>query len=147
MIKGIKIIIHYNMQNSSRYIYLCDENHLKKKSLEDNIYFTLRDIFWNGYTSDIIYEANDLNYELTGGIHFEGRTHDFTYVNVLSNKSYVSRLAKWLNKINKYYFDIVESENVYNEKYMKFEDWWSQFEELRKKIIDIHISLSEKHTK
>ena len=44
--------------NNIKYIHLSNENHLKNKSLEDNVYFTLRDIFYNISGFDYCMEAN-----------------------------------------------------------------------------------------
>ena len=38
--------------NGIKYIYLINDNEFKKKSLYDNIYFTLRDIFANADLAD-----------------------------------------------------------------------------------------------
>ena len=56
-----------------KYLQLCNLNELKKLSLEDNVYFTLRDIFLNyGYSYDML-RANDFNDKLTNNICYENR--------------------------------------------------------------------------
>jgi hypothetical protein len=60
-----------------------NDNQFKKKSLYDNVYFTLRDIFANADSADIIMEANGFNRRLTDGICFEVRTERFKYSNEL----------------------------------------------------------------
>ena len=41
-----------------KYIYLMNYNDFKKKSLYDNVYFTLRDIFANAESFDTMMESN-----------------------------------------------------------------------------------------
>jgi hypothetical protein len=95
---------------------LLNNNDFKKLSLNDNVYFTLRDIFANADTYDICIQANYYNSMLTNNISFEERNKNesFQYSDVLEQKEYVKKLQSWLK-----YFDI----------------WWIQFEEL-KKLID-----------
>ena len=130
--------------NDIKYLQLANENHLKNKSLEDNVYFTLRDIFANVSGLDYCMEANGFLDELTNGISYQERIIDFTYTNVLNDKRYIYRLSEWLSRIRKcnfefeaindddddvdaeekkWYFDVI---NLF-----KFDDWWLQFEELR----------------
>lgn len=120
-----------------KYIHLCNDNNFKKKSLYDNVYFTLRDIFVNADSHDTCMEANLYNIQLTGGITFEDRTEGFQYQNMLHQKDYVQRLQSWLEYFNIYYFEFVEpkeDEQIDMKEYIKFDDWWVQFEELRKLI-------------
>lgn len=120
-----------------KYIHLCNDNNFKKKSLYDNVYFTLRDIFVNADSHDTCMEANLYNIQLTGGISFEDRTEGFQYQNMLHQKDYVQRLQSWLEYFNIYYFEFVEpeeDEQIDMKEYIKFDDWWVQFEELRKLI-------------
>ena len=91
-------------------MYINDDNDFKKKSLEDNVYFTLRDIFWNCNSADTCDQSNSYNNRLTGGICFEERTDKFKYTNVLYEKDYVERLQRWLNNFNQYYFEFSELE-------------------------------------
>ena len=57
--------------NDIKYLQLANENHLKSKSLEDNVYFTLRDIFNNVSGFDNCMEANVFNDALTNGISYQ----------------------------------------------------------------------------
>jgi hypothetical protein len=124
--------------NGVKYMYIMNENDFKKQSLEDNVYFTLRDIFMNAKWCDICFEANGFNNSLNDGICFEDRTNKFRYTNVLYEKSYVQKLLKWLNHIDVQYFDfdkLEETDGVFDMKtHIKFDDWWVQFEELRNLI-------------
>lgn len=123
--------------NDIKYLRLCNGSNLKTLSLEDNVYFTLRDIFVN--ISDINYcmKANEFNGKLTDNIYYEDRRFGFMYTNILSNKEYVSRLNQWLMRITpcEFHFE-PDDENDDNEEenLIKFDDWWIQFEELRKLI-------------
>jgi len=127
--------------NNIKYLQLVNENHIKNKSLEDNVYFTLRDIFANVSGLDYCMEANGFNTKLTNGISYEERTIDFTYTNVLNDKIYINNLSKWLSYIQKYDFEFEaindDADTEEKEWYLdtrnlfKFDDWWLQFEELR----------------
>jgi hypothetical protein len=76
--------------NNIKYLQLANENHLKNKSLEDNVYFTLRDIFANVSGLDYCMEANGFNTKLTNGISYEERTIDFTYIKKLQSGRFAS---------------------------------------------------------
>jgi hypothetical protein len=123
--------------NGVKYIHLMNDNEFKKKSLEDNIYFTLRDIFANADSADTCFEANYFNGRLTGGICFEERTERFEYTNELHQKYYVERLQRWLKHFDIYYFEFTqpeEDDQIDMKEYMKWDDWWNQFIKLRKLI-------------
>ena len=125
--------------NGIKYIRLCNDNDFKKKSLNDNVYFTLRDIFVNAESYDDIMAANLYNNKITGDVYFEDRTERFQYSNELYQKYFVERIQRWLKRFNIHYFEFAEPEDddlrfVDEKKYMKFDDWWVQFEELRKLI-------------
>jgi hypothetical protein len=117
-----------------KYIGIMVNNELKKKSLNDNVYFNLRDIFWNSMSADIVFKANNFNDKLSGGILYEYRSDNFNYTNVLyQDKNYVNKLLKWLKKIEIHHFDFLEpdvDEEIDMKNYMKFDDWWVQFNNL-----------------
>ena len=136
----IKYIIYNNSMASTRiindikYFQLANENHLKNISLEDNVYFTLRDIFANVSGIDYCMEANGFLDQLTNGISFQERTIDFTYTNVLNDKIYIYLLNRWLSYIQKYSFEfeaINDDVDAEESNLFKFDDWWIQFEELK----------------
>ena len=54
--------------NGIKYLYLNHPNDWKTKSLEDNIYFTMRDIFVNIDDFQFAMEANMFNDKLTNGV-------------------------------------------------------------------------------
>ncbi len=137
-----------------RYVSLANDNSFKSKSLEDNVYFTLRDIFRNGEVNDI-FSANHYNGLLTNGVLFEERGEHFEYTNVLYdyNSDYTKKLFNWLSSLNGYkvtskpngwkdsMFEFEEVEEDYPEvneidmaRYMKYDDWWDQLQELIKKL-------------
>jgi hypothetical protein len=124
-----------------RYMGLHDDNSFKSKSLEDNVYFTLRDIFWNGDVNDCI-TANYFNGILTNNSTFEERDINFKYTNLLYdyNFDFTKKLYNWICRMSKYkdsVFDFEKSqedEEIDMTEYMKYDDWWVQFEELRKKL-------------
>lgn len=120
-----------------KYIHLMNDNDFKKKSLYDNVYFTLRDIFANAESADTIMEANYFNGRLTGGIFFEERTERFEYSHELHQKYFVERLQSWLKHFNIHYFEFEEpeeDEEIDMKEYMKWDDWWDQFINLRQLI-------------
>lgn len=129
--------------NGIKYITLYNINDLKKLSLYDNLYFTLKDIFLN---SDDNYEymiTNSLSLELTGGLYIEDITDNFNYIKMLDNKEFVQKILTFLMKYkNEHFFHFTEEyENndptfvdEFNNKYMKFVDWQIQFNELINEI-------------
>ena len=88
-------IIH----NNTKYIMLHNEHQLKFTSLEDNVYFTLRDIFLNTSQDNISIEANEFNGELTNNIRYEDRFNTFTYTDKLKCKTFLKSLYSWINSI------------------------------------------------
>lgn len=131
-----------------RYVGLMNDNSLKSKSLEDNVYFTLRDIFRNGEINDL-FTANHFNELLTNGISFEERDERFEYTNLLYdyNSDFTKKLYEWLSSLTGY--KVTSKPNVWKDsmfeflevddetdmsKYMKYDDWWDQLQELMKKI-------------
>jgi hypothetical protein len=144
--------------NNKKYICLHNDNNLKHLSLEDNVYFTLRDIFSNGDTYDTIIHANNFNEKLTNDIRYEDRTPDFKYTNKLNEYGYVKLLKNWLNYIKKYHFDFYSFDNKerkckreiifgtlkYN--YMDFEVWWNQFNDLRRQVNERFAYLESKES-
>lgn len=117
--------------NNVKYIYLCNDNDLKKKSLCDNLYFTLRDVFINCDSYDILAQANKINGHLTNNTYLEERPDEFIYSNILEQIDYVKRIINWLKSIkNDKWFEFTNT-TINNEyKYMRFDDWWDQYKEL-----------------
>lgn len=133
------------LDDSKEYIILYHDHSFKLKSLEDNIYFTLRDMFLNLEDIHNVFDVNDFNSILTDGICYEEREDTFTYANVLQDKNYVDSLSKWLSTITQKDLNIntmCEERILYNSinididisRYMPFEEWWQHFENLRLQI-------------
>lgn len=116
-----------------RYVYPCDPHTLKLSSLEDNVYFTLRDIFMNVKSADLALECNAFNAQLTNGIAYEDRSADFTYTNVLQDKAFVQKLLKWLDNIKPKrdfiytVFTVVNLEEGYDRVPIALEQWNEHF--------------------
>lgn len=124
--------------NGINYLRLFHPNDWKQKSLEDNIYFTIRDIFQNIDDFQFAMEANMFNDTLTNGVSYEERTDDFTYSNILNEDfSFVCKLLEWLSYICEYYFDFDEvvEDTIDLDKYITFEAWISQLDIL-KELLD-----------
>jgi len=89
--------------NGIQYVGLMNDNSFKRKSLSDNVYFTLRDIFWNGDVNEV-FSVNHYNSLLTNNISFEERNEYFVYTNVLYdyNVDYTKKLFNWLSRLTGY---------------------------------------------
>ena len=143
----------------TKYVFLCNSHSFKSLSLEDNVYFTLRDIFMNAGSADDAIECNIFNGYLTNDIGFEDRTDTFIYSNVLHDKAFVEKLLKWLlaTKPERDFFftDEIDEDDEYNFNcytlttkwkysdnkcvYRALDAWMGDFNELKsdlKKIIE-----------
>lgn len=109
--------------NGIKYIGLLNNNDLKKLSLNDNVYFTLKDIFANADSCDICIQANNYNSMLTNNISFEKRNKNepFQYSDVLEQKEYVKKLQSWLKNFNIYWFYFLD---VDKNEIINCDDWW-----------------------
>ena len=128
------------------YIELHNYNNLKNSSLEANVYFTLRDIFINAKYLEYSLEANEYNNKLTNNIRYEDRTNTFQYTDTLKNKEYLESLILWLSqfeKISDFNFTdeideacereiyLLINQYDYISNYMKFDNWWDKFTDLK----------------
>lgn len=125
--------------NGIKYMCIHDVDEYKKKSLNDQFYFTLRDIFWNTDSFEVMMLINEFNGLLTDGIPFESRTNTFQYTNILHQKTELKKILQCINRITQTgWFEFIElkeeeeEEESIAEEYILFDDWWKQFEELRK---------------
>ena len=145
---------HTRLIDGVKYLKLHNSNELKKKSLEDNVYFTLRDVFLNYGDMDDIMEVNYLNSLITNNISFEERDKDFTYANKLMDEQYLSRLIKFLQSIkqtgfefeipDKYWIKEKKTKEYNDElewyydidmnKYIELNIWMTQFKDLVKQL-------------
>ena len=111
--------------NGIEYIHLFICNDFKKNSLYDNLYLTLKEIFWNANSADVSMQANSYNYMLTNYTRFGDVPKDE-----------VNKILELLNRItyDKGWFefiDLEEGEEINEDEYIRFDIWWQQFEELR----------------
>ena len=59
-----------------KYMCLQYDNELKKRSIEDNVYYTLIDIFNNASSSDLILRVHDFNHFLKDAKGYTRILHD-----------------------------------------------------------------------
>jgi hypothetical protein len=123
------------VRNGVKYLTLFHCNDMKKASLQDNVYFTIRDIFFNNTGMEICLAANYFNQILTNGVSYEERNpvEPFQYSNALEQKEYLTKLLKWLSKFTVYWFDFEDEEDD-DEEVIAWEDWWQQFCELKETL-------------
>ncbi len=119
--------------NGIKYVETMNKNDLKKRSLEDNIYFTLRDIFWNCDDPRDCDLANHFNRILTNNVSYDEVNDIVNYTDVVrdSNSKFVNELYNYLNNFKKtrmYFSEDNISENL--DQLIKLDDWWEQFEHL-----------------
>jgi hypothetical protein len=148
--------------NATKYVRLCNPHKFKSLSLEDNVYFTLRDIFMNAKKADDAIECNEFNHQLTNEIGFEDRTDTFTYTNVLQDKAFVEGLIKWLCAIKPsrdfFFTDEIDEDDVctfnsacdmlttkwkYSDdkcEYITLDSWMENLNELRSNLLPKRIS-------
>lgn len=132
--------------NKKKYIMLHNDNGLKTKSLADNIYFTLKDIFLNISLEFKMYEANELNGQLTNNIKYEERGLNFKYVEL--DGDFIKNILDFLNSIEPNDFEI-NYESVEDEldettilsEYINFDIWWKQLDELKQILSNIKIKI------
>lgn len=128
-IKIIKII------NGIKYIELFDSNELKNKSLEDNVYYTLKDIIYNGEEDDIAAS----NYLIKNLKKTDTNVNYQEYSNILYdyNSDFTQKLYNYMCKFSITKINLIE-ENVQklnsDKKYIKLDEWIIQFNNLTQKI-------------
>lgn len=110
--------------NGIEYIHLFNCNDFKKNSLYDNLYFTLKEIFWNANSADVSMQANSYNYMLTI-ISFEDIPKD-EFRKILELLNRITYDKGWFE-----FMDLKEREEINEDEYIRFDIWWQQFEELR----------------
>jgi hypothetical protein len=130
-----------------KYIYLHYPHEFKMKSLEDDIYFTLTDMVWNGGGIHEPAPSADKYSRLLTDIEYEKRDKNFKYKNVLYNcdsdfaEKILKLISRFSNKERVFYFyeedkydDLDDGKGLDMSKYMKYDDWWEHLLELREKI-------------
>lgn len=104
--------------------------------MDDNVYFTLRDVYLNSKSLYTALDANQFNKRLTGGISFEYFCDTIQYTNKLYERVFIEELLRWLNNFNIHYFEfeqqqIEDDKDINLTEYIKFDDWWQQFGQLK----------------
>jgi len=112
-----------------KYICLQYDNILKEKSLEDNVYFTLIDIFNNASSSNIILRVYDFNRFLKD---------KSGYTRILYDKEYLSVLINMLKHVNESSFEFIVDDG----EYIRLDDWWKQFEELKRILVERYTNMT-----
>lgn len=125
-----------------QFIKTMDNNDLKKKSLEDAVYFTLRDILFNVEDPALLLDATIFMDNLTKGICLEDRKENFRYSKILENKTFVFELHIWLFSLLKSNFIF---ETIYYAQtldgYMLFDKWVEQLNELTEELDELYYDL------
>jgi hypothetical protein len=114
------------------YIELLFNNKLKSKSLEDNIYHTLRDIFWNCDEECDIIMTKKFNKILKNDDSFENSE----YTDVLYDycSEFTQELYEYLKNFTKDRIYFIEDSVEKNMNYIKLDDWCCQLQQLIKKL-------------
>ncbi len=127
--------------NGEYFVELMDSNELKNESLENHIYFTLRDIFWNSRDIQDVDQVNSFNHLL--------KSNDCLYTekgckfsNVLNdpNSDFTIRLHNYLKKFKQsrlYFIDQAvapKNDDDDEKEYLKLEVWWDQLQNLIAKL-------------
>jgi hypothetical protein len=148
------MVEHTRLISGTKYLKLHNPNEFKQKSLEDNVYFTLRDIFLNYGIVDYVMRSNYFNSELSSNISFEERDIDFKYTDNLMDEKYLTNLIKFFKSIYPSEFEFETPEQYWNKdkntneykqelewyynvdinNYIKLNDWMEQFNELIKEL-------------
>jgi len=114
--------------NGVKYISLLDNNDLKLTSLNNWVYYTLRDVFWNADEYYCI-KANDLNSLLV-----YKKKYTIEYTNILDDVKFVRKLYEFLKSLNETAFHFVKKTFKPNQNYIEYQIWWKQLQELKKQI-------------
>lgn len=119
-----------------KYIEIINESNLKYKSLEDNLYCKLNDIYFNVDCIEIIEEAELFNAIITNNINFMERTPNFEYSNILNNKLFLNKIIKFLKKlsIDDFYFDnydnLILLKYIDLSEYISYNLWYDDLKNL-----------------
>lgn len=116
--------------NGTKYLILANDNNLKSLSLEDNVYFTLQDIFLNMTETYEVLDINNLNKRLKDDVS--------DYTDVLNDTQYLIELNMFLKSINESNFQF--KQHTYNiNELIKFGTWYENFVNL-KQLIELRIN-------
>ena len=129
-----------------------DYKEYKSKSLEDNVYFTLKEIFTNCDKYELCMRANSYSSRLSNGVDFEYHSDNFEYTPLLQQEKYLESLCHFFNKLNPSFFQVntkrdaeQESEEEHCKEFdIPFEEWWRDFEHLKTLLSEQLESLKQK---
>ena len=107
-----------------KYLKLHNLRELKKLSLEDNVYFTLRDIFYTHRYIDGVLRADDFIGKLTNNISYEDGTEKIEYTNLLMDENFLSSLIEWMKLIRITDFETPEHCDTSSKKYLDELNYW-----------------------
>jgi hypothetical protein len=111
------------MYNGIKYMCLLNNNNLKQISLQDNVYFTLKDIFLNVDNYDMCNEIDNYMFEMKNDINNPLKIGDFEYSDCLYDVNFVKKFFNWLNIITPDWFSFEETKGLVREKLYKLEEW------------------------
>jgi hypothetical protein len=133
-------LLYFNQQ----YFYQLYDNSFKTTSLEDNVYFTLKDLMLNidenllrglGVFQIKLIQTkdDDVVQQNTLPCIYYNRPQ-ICYTNVLNNKHFVEQLLNMFNLISSdnFEFEVPDCiEEVHINNYILFHHWWRQFTTLK----------------
>lgn len=119
--------------NGIKYMCLLNNNNLKQNSLQDNVYFTLKDIFLNVDNYDMCNEVDNYMFEMKNDSNHSLKIGDFGYSDCLYDLNFVKKFFNWLNIITPdwFSFEEIKLQPDIPSNYMEFDKWWEQFEETK----------------
>lgn len=119
-----------------KYVSLSASNHMKNKSLEDWVFNTLSDISCNGNSIQCTM-CNNFKQKLTNS----KSRHKYTNILYDYSTDFVESLLNFLSSFNKTnMFEFMKTnEHIEDleEKYMKYDDWTTQLEELKTNLQEL----------
>lgn len=118
--------------NGVKYVALMNDNNLKLKSLNDCVYYTLRDIFWN-----VDYEYYKTIMELNSLLIDEKKAGPIEYKNVFDDLDSIKKLYGFFTSIEESYFEFVDEPFDKEDDYIKYDVWWEQLQQLNKQLREI----------
>lgn len=108
-----------------KYIKTLYDNELKLNSLNEFLYYTLIDIFWNTEEFYIVETANHFNFLLVNK-NIDGL---IVFNDSLNDMYFLIKLNEYLSSLDE--TDFVFSEIPFEEgKYIEFDVWWKQLKDL-----------------
>jgi hypothetical protein len=123
--------------NHRQVIYSIYPKDCKKKSLEDNVYVTLREIFINCDSYEKCMRANYYSNKLTNSdrLNTENMTEVNASLQVLHEGIYLASLCNFLHTINPGYFAVrANEEETPTEFDIPFDEWWNDLEALKRDL-------------